>query len=296
MSLIDVPAGTPLPAALRRMLGPWDRALSMSDGVNASASTYATATATASGTPHVKGGWTELIAATSQEVGALEIYLRASTVVVSADSSTLLDVGIGSAGSEEVVIPDIQVGWRSFSSISPTTALGTFPVHIPRGVRVAVRAQSTVASKTAQVSAIFYPLKLGRVPRKLFVLGVDAASSRGVVLSAPGAANSKGSWTEITSSVPQPLSGLVVCLGGGSDSTVQAGSFLIDIGMGAAGSEQVVVADLSGTATSNEQVVLNQPGGAYDVSVPAGARLAARYASSPSTTGAVDVHLIGVPT
>lgn len=287
-----VPSGTPVAQAKQRVAGPWDRRLTGSDGVQTLNPALISATATASGTPHAEGAWTEVIASTAQDNGAIELFLLGNTAGSGADTSILVDVGVGGAGSEVVVIPDVQAGWRT-SSFDRRPALGIFPLRIPRGSRVAVRCQALIASDTADIGVRLFPLNMGRMPPSILrSIGVDSANSRGTVLSAAPGGSTKGAWTELVASVSSPLVGVVISAGGGGDTTMASASGVLDIGVGASGAESVIVADVPFGMLSSETMSLYDSG-VFAVDIPAGARISARYAVTAAT--GLDVNLIGVP-
>lgn len=292
--MVDIPPGCPIALAERRMRGPWDRRLDNSDGVASASSNFNAVTVTASATPHAKGSWIELVAATTVEAGAVQLFVMSSTFVNGTDTGILLDLGVGGAGSEQVVIADIPCGWRQTVSGQPYPDLGLFPLRVPKGSRLAVRCQAVQVSDTADIGVRLRPPVYGRTePRVLDTIGTDSANSRGTVLTIPGGTNTKSAWTEITSGTARPLCGFVVGLGGGGDTGLVSSNVLLDIGMGAAGAEQVIGADLHISPTSTEILSIDEPG-VYAADIPKGTRLAARYAYSSAGTS-LDVSLIGVP-
>lgn len=100
---------------------------------------------TASATINTKGAYTQLVASTARDYAGF--YLRPTFPSSGTGvQHNLFDVAIGAAGSEQVVVPNIQCG----STSKPATPqfLGPFWVPIPAGTRVAARTQSDTASST----------------------------------------------------------------------------------------------------------------------------------------------------
>lgn len=288
---VPLVTGTPMIDVQRRMRGRgfWFPTPSP-DGVVSASSSRATGTATADAVAHTKGAWTELVAATTQDATMITLTLSTATSVTNTNSSTLLDIGIGAAGSEVVLVENLAVGYRASGDRYD------IPVLIERGSRIAVRCQSVITAKTVSVAMVLGLLPFGRRPaNNVLTMGADTATSKGVALPGLGAANTKSAWVEIEDSVLRPLDALLIGEQGNADAAFDgagAGA-LLDIGIGAAGSEQVLLANLGYFMSGLEQFT---PHGErnYPVTVPMGSRLAARWQCS-STSNSMDLILYGVP-
>lgn len=292
MSKLALAPGVSLPASQRRLAPGYMQPLIVGDGAAGGTSLRAQATATASGTPHTKGSWQEIIAATTSDVTFLWLTLTASTFTAATDTSTLLDIGIGAAASEVVVVPNLAVGYQSAVSATVTPLYG-IPVFIPVGSRVAIRAQSAVASKTVAAQVVLGQMPNGkRSPVSIEAIGADTASSHGVTLGAPAGTNTKGAWTQIVAATSQPYEALIFGVQGGSDTTLISGGALLDIGFGGSGAEVALAPDLPLAANSSEYYSYGVPP-IIPCRIPAGTRLAARYQTAGATTG-MDVILYGV--
>src|SRR5262245_42809694 len=91
-------------------------------------------TLTSPATPHTKPAtFTDLIATTTYD--SYGFWLAAcGTNASAAVTGVLLDIAIGGSGSEVIIAPDIQCGWRDNPS---GNALATyFPLFIPKGSRL----------------------------------------------------------------------------------------------------------------------------------------------------------------
>ena len=87
-----------------------------------------------------------------------------------------------------------------------------------------------------------------------------------------GAANTKGSWTEIVSSTPYDVCAIYLPLNlGHFDTTLD---YLIDIGVGASGSEQVIIENLLFSSSESIRDAANPY--LLPVSIPAGTRVSIR--------------------
>lgn len=246
-------------------------------------------TATASATPHTAGSWVELVAATSADVYGLIVGISAGMLVSGTATSGLLDIGVGAAASEVVVVPNLNVGY----STGTGHPFMHVPVFIPRGSRVAMRLRALITVDTVGIRVVPVGSTGTRRPSSsILALGANEAASQGVALTAPGSINTKGAWTEITAATTEPFRALMLAVGGNGDTDIPNANVLIDIGVGAAGSEVVVVGNLYVNQASSEvnQVISTGP---WEVNVPAGSRVACRYQGS-SLLGLLDAIVYGI--
>lgn len=282
-------AGTSLAAVNRRLSGvrlpsPGDN--TVLDRTN---SFDPAATATASLLAHTKGAWQEIVTATT--VDAFGLVIRPTTVTSSGvDTALLLDIGIGGSGSEVVVVPNISLGHLS------TGYPIYLPVFIPANTRIAICCQSIVVLKTVGIALRLIPASPGeRQPaRTMLDLNANTATSRGTTPTAPGSLNTPGAWTTLVASTPQPLRGLLVCCGGSANTAQGTANHLVDIAVGAAGSEVIIVPGVSVSTTVTERLDQSHRGVFPTEIIPAGTRLSGRYQRS-ATGASIDVVLLGVP-
>src|SRR5262249_53937045 len=86
-----------------------------------------------------KGSWSTLISSTSEDVCALLITITSSITA----RSFLIDIGVGGAGSETVIVPNLPFStgdaFSNFWSI-------LVPVSIAAGSRIAVRSEANTSS------------------------------------------------------------------------------------------------------------------------------------------------------
>jgi len=122
--------------------------------------------------------------------------------------------------------------------------------------------------------------------------GADAGNSNGTPLTAPGAVNTKGDWTELTAATERDHRLIVPFAGKPNGTANNAANGLIDIGIGPAGSEVVVLPDLRYEIYTSEVFATINP--VLPCRIPAGTRIAARYATtstSANTTPCVAVTM-----
>lgn len=234
-------------------------------------------------TVNVKTAWVEIIAATSYPSSSLYVVTSGMVAAPAATSGGLFDVAIGAAGSEIVVVADVQCGFLTSGAI----ANFFLPLRVPSGARISMRAQSSAVPKSMGVQ-IYLPTG-GFVPMessdRAVTYGALTASSGGTLLTTAGATNTKAAWTVITASTTAVARHMLVTLQPPDTATVTAGVGLVDIGVGAAAAEQVIISNMSYETTTAERIEYGPI--VFPVSVPAGSRLTARYQCSTTTTGAV---------
>ncbi len=240
-------------------------------------------TVTASATPHAKGAWTQLVASTSGAANLLSFVVTCNANAT--DTATLLDVGIGAAGSETVIIPDIAVGGTLQMPIQ-------VPVKIPSGTRIAFRAQSAVASRAVTLLAGSYLADYSNdaalIPTSVDVLGVDTATSTGTAMS-----GSSGTWVQIVASTTKDYIAFDV-VPSVTDTDTASGAITYELGVGAAGSEQTI-GQITARTTISEQIV-GRPNMVvlFGREVPSGSRLAIKHdiAADPAK---YDACIIAIP-
>lgn len=264
---------------LRNTYGPWNANLGTS---------VATFTLTSGGASDTTGSWVEIYSSTEADIYELDICLAAHSFQGSINSSSLVEIGIGSSGAETTIIPYLQFGHvhTGFSH--------RIPIFIPVGTRVAARVTCAVASRT--VTLAFHPRtdkNYWKPANYCLSYGVVLSSSRGTVLTIPGSTNTKGAWTELTPATTERLSGLIICQGSGSNNMTSQ-FILVDIGYGAAGSEQILIPDISVQYSSSEEIWHFGSPKTFDVDIPLGTRLAARMAKTDLFANH-NVNLVGIP-
>lgn len=222
---------------------------------------------------NTKGTWGELVASLQADVIALVVLIRRPA---GGSFRSLIDIGIGGAGSEQVVIPDIFNANSSSSQVNQYL----FPINLPAGTRLAARGQS--ASTTTPPSVVVYPIYRSRHGdsglTKFSTYGALTASSNGTSVVS-GASNTYGSWVELSSSVNAMKSMNVIAV------NATAGGFgALQLGLGAASSE-VPILEMPVSADQASRCV----SGALPipVSIPAGERLAARFNANTASDQAL---------
>jgi hypothetical protein len=193
-------------------------------------------TVTAGGTAHTKGAWTQLIASTPYD--AYGIWVGIDGIHVSAGATNyLVDIGVGPAGSEQVIIPNLDVWGADATAAGLNPLIFWFPVYIPAGSRIAARSQSVTASKTCRVMVTldgvpWYGLwGLGPVVD----YGTNLAASNGTSVT-PGN-GAFGAYVQV-GTTSRDHTFWTVRMDGLADTTLSAETVLVEVGVGPSGAQQ----------------------------------------------------------
>jgi hypothetical protein len=195
-----------------------------------------------------------------------------------------------------VIVPNLLVA----ASAGITTDI-FLPMNIPAGSRIAVRLQDNFGSSDIWVSGLLFSSGFYSTPAFVgaTAYGPNTATSGGTSVDPGGTANTKSAWVQIAASTTYTHKGLMVAAIRPTPGTAVTASYtqLIDVGVGAAGSEQVLVSNYrmmcdtssggvatpytAGSGTLSGFAAL-QPGYLPFIpcDLPAGVRLAIRHQSS----------------
>lgn len=246
-----------------------------------------TITATADATPHTKGAWIEVVSATTHATTLIEMW--ADVDVSGAATGTLVDIGIGGAGSEVVVVPNIPIGsWINAANTQRNASIA-LPLSIPTGARVAVRIQSVVVSHTAAITIGFSGGGALIPAPTAEIIGSDTATSRGVYVG--GVAT----YVQITAGTASHYRYLVM-VPSASNTALPNLTASFDLGVGPAASE-VALGRIWVDSTTIEAIGVGARLPVWAMSAitpgaPAGSRLAVKPSSG---SNALDFALIGIP-
>jgi hypothetical protein len=244
------------------------------------------------GNSNVKGSWVELTAATTSEISWIEVTLSDN----SAGGRWLVDIGVGAASSEQVLIPNLHYDHGGGSQGYVTYS---FPIAIPRGTRVAARAQTSITSATNSIkiniigvsSSFLFSSPLGLVQD----MGTVTATSGATSVDPGGTADTKGAWVELISATTRGMSWLSVSLGHDLVLITASLRWLVDIGVGSAGNEYVVMPNMFCNMNSGNDVFMGR-GHSLPIHIPAGSRISARAQCSANTATSrlISVAVYGV--
>lgn len=247
---------------------------------------------TGSASANVKGAWVELIRSTSADGSFLHIQWGTSGSV---NTEFLLDIGIGPAGSEQVIVPNL---YCSRTTTSGSVGHIVLPIAVPAGARISARVQGATASVTPKLTVRVGSATMpGSSPAAgVDAFGADTTDTSGAAMDAGAVANTRSAWTELVRSTPREYLGLFMCFGNNKDVARTFADFDTQIGIGAAGSEVVLISDILAYAEGADDLIFPCITPLMPVHIPAGSRLSQRVRSSNTTAGdrTLDSVLYGV--
>jgi hypothetical protein len=234
----------------------------ISEGRAASSLSFAQPT---SGAADTKGAWSQIIASTPFDISALSARVRLHNVT----DDGLLDIGVGGAGSEIVLIPNLLVsGILTPGQLSPFAEEVFIPAYIPQGTRLSARCQTHVGSEQV-VCLVQYNgggLRHCKPWGRVTDYGSVLANSTGTLVT--GGNGVAGTWTQLSASTNN-IRHLIVMVT--TSSQTGNNGILIQLGVGGAGSEVAVWENPDGLyqpAAGVGPLVFNVP-----ILIPPGTRL-----------------------
>lgn len=239
------------------------------------------------GSANTKGNWAVVSAATPFDAHGIVATFAAK----SAAGDQLLDIGIGSAGVEHVIAPDLLWTGGSSSGYNKTMWI---PVTIPKGARLVCRSQSIAGATTGRVSVCLMQAGMLGLPAlgKIIAMGADTSATGGVSLGNPAGSNTWGAWTEIIASVAKPLKWIMAVFGDqGITSRTSGQRYFGQMGRGSGGNEKPIGPEVTWSSSST-CFSINQWVGLW-TDIPDGERLVARYGASGTGTPGVDSVIYG---
>lgn len=227
-----------------------------------------------SGAANTKGSWTEIISATTMDWEQFIVLQEGNPII---GESGLLDIAVGAAASEVAVISNLYMGL-----VKVPGHMFSVPIAVKSGSRVSARFQAEGSGKKTDI--FLMGLHGGAVPflNSYFAadsMGENTSNSQGTQVDAGAVANTKGAWAQIVASTSNPYSALSIGLGTASNSALVNGDYLLDIGIGGAGSEVVLTENLYFHSNSSTDTVGFEQC-LIPCQIPSAARIAARLQST----------------
>jgi hypothetical protein len=245
----------------------------------------------ASATANAAGNWVPIYTATPFQASIIRVHLGKTGLAVSgSNTQTLLSIstGIGGAEAASMIAQDIAIGGALAYSV------WDFPISVPIGSRLSVSTRSAVASKSVTMGMMVIgggsTIESGY---KAVTYGQVTTGSRGTILTAPTALNTPAAWTVITTATTSPARWLLVGVSAPNTTTAVTADLLIDIGIGTAGVEALVLTNIPCAIATNGSTCPYPL--LFPVSIPVGSRLVARYrGTSIATTASPTITLTGI--
>jgi hypothetical protein len=261
-----------------------DAGLQAMGGPNLATSLLTTVVA---GAANALGTPVQLFASTPFPASGMIVQLGQTGIAVAAQNSqTLLSIGVGTSGQEQIIAGDIAIGG------SLPFAAWHIPIAVGQGQRITAQLRSLVASKSCTMGVSIYGGGGGvEGGYKGVTYGAVTASSRGTILTAAGATNTEAAtWTVLTTSTTSRIGWLIVGLASPNSATATAQNGLLDIGVVTSGAgantEVPIINDIPFTVSANEDINCSYHL-TYPVNIPVGMRLSARYRGTSTAAAAL---------
>lgn len=228
---------------------------------------------TAPGSAHTKGSWAQCFSSCSFDVYGVSVQFTDSFVAATS-VLILLDIGIGAAAAEQVIIANILAGAASTGNSNSSSQSMFYPVFIPKGTRIAARIQTnSTTARTVNVGMVLHGGPTSP-PWPVFAgadtIGANTATSTGLAHTA-GNSGAESSWTSIGSATTQHYKALMPCVQIESDTTLASQGYHLEIGV-----SSTTLGEFYFVATSSETIGTLFPNVPLYVPIPSGSQLQIR--------------------
>jgi hypothetical protein len=244
-----------------------------------------------SGAANTKGSYVSL-GTTTLEWNNVEISLEGS----SASADHLVDIAIDDGGGNKwIVVPDLRLPARISANTSCVTI--SIPLYIPLGSLLYARSQSTTASATLSITVGGKGGGHGGASGWGRCLALyTPATSRGVAIDPGASAGTTGAYAQLTTGVTSGIKAWFGVIGSNGNTTRTTCHWLLDVAIGAAGSEQLALNALALSSGVSSTTQTPSVFGPYPCDVPASTAWSARSTCSISTAGSrtFDLCLYGL--
>ena len=238
---------------------------------------------TVAGAVNTKSAWTELIASTPFD--SFGIVVQGGMVNIGS-----FDIGVGAAGYEQIIISDFYQGFRLSGSKTMY-----FPIAIPAGSRIAARYQSVQIAIVPKMNVFLCQGDVNRTFSQIVTYGFVSGTSKGLTVDPGTTLNTKGTWNEIVASTVKDIKAIAIIIGDQAYSRGNAQiDWLIDIGIGAAGYENVFIPDWWARYNYSSSAIPIEPANSpwFWLPIPAGSRLAVRAQCKINTVTSRNIDVI----
>jgi hypothetical protein len=206
------------------------------------------------GGANAKGAWSQVTSATSFQYEALQLDVMEDTSSGGGECF-LVDVAVGAAGSELVIVSNILIDCERPLQGSFSIHLD-LPIRIRSGARIAVRCQDIGGAGNRNVRVLLvgknggpnYPRAVGE---NTTTYGANTSTTNGTLVDSGATANTWGAWVQFSAATASVHNYLQAVIGNNQNTSGNSGGIIqVDhqIGIGASGSEQVVSQGQSGNA------------------------------------------------
>jgi hypothetical protein len=243
-------------------------------------------TACTYGGANVKGAWVQMTAATAFQYEAIGLSIMQDGGDGGAEIF-LVDIGIGAAGSEKVIVPNILLDVIRIGQGTLSLHM-VLPVQVPKGARVAVRCQTSQGSGTRTARVLLTGKGGGHnnpkgVCNAMQCYGaLSASDTNGTLVDSGASANTFGAWTQLTASTAANHNFAQPILGNNKQSSTTSTGVNCEaqLAVGASGSEKIIGHWIFG---SMYYTGFMSSLSSIAAQIPAGSRLSMRSKNSAAT-------------
>lgn len=235
---------------------------------------------TVSATVHAKGAWVTIGTAS----GPLDRMLLQVAPVTTARFR--IDLAFGTAGNEVVIVADLF--------IDPPGSRALYfdlPIACATGTTILARCSSSTASGALRIMISGAAYDGAKLPTCRGIAALNAFTNTDPTPQVTLNGTTFTPWTEIVASAPEVLAGIMISLGTGGDTARSGARGVVQIGLGAAGVEEVLY-DLQFVSAAASLSDAPLGGWLYGL-IPQGSRLAARARMQAASTDTLAIAAAG---
>lgn len=244
-------------------------------GMSTAAATM-TALTVSTTSANTKNTYTQLIASTAGDINVIDLSITNSGNPA-INSGIYTDIAIGAAASEVVILNNLLIGTSTVGSGSHMSRW-CIPVNIPNASRVSARfaASTTTNTSTGNGSAVGIQGYDTGFSGQAGFAGMDAVGQTngvGTTLTSTTTALIKSAYYQVTASTTRDYAGFIL----GFDQSTTSMQYLVDVALGAAGSEKIIVNNHNYIEFTNQRSPISS---LIMVPIPFGTRVSARVEAS----------------
>lgn len=246
---------------------------------------------TAGGGSGTKGSWVELIASTTRDTYSVSIWNEATGVAATL-TNCVVDIGVGAAASEVVLIPDVAIGFRrgNHGGVNFDSEI-QIPAYIPAGSRVAARIAHHTANTSVNLAVDLYdsgPFGSRYPVGWIDVIGAVSAA-RGVDVTT-GTSGSYGSVTSL-GTLGHRYVAVYPCIQA-NETVLPSSHYRLRLHLDS--STDPVLDGLVFGSTTSEVIIYNQGLVVLPMPLPAGADLGVSISVAAASAEVIAMHVLGV--
>jgi hypothetical protein len=258
----------------------WFSAYTSGDGIiNSSASA------------NTKGSY-EAVATTTFDIDSFIVNFAPNTQL---SRDFLCDVSVGAGGSEQIILSNLLYSGSVLLEYAPYH----FPLHIPSGSVIRARTQCSTGTSAHELFFHGFTSSFDGQPActRVETLGANTADSGGTSIDPGGTTGVLGTWQQVVATTSFDYRYLIVAFGNQANATRSSMQGDLDIAIGAAASEQLILSGLRYGTTTGDDCINPHVYPTFPVAIKAGSRISARtvnYSINSSPARLIDIVLYGI--